>query len=239
MTRPTTMKRIWTGRRRSHGGVGSTSAAAVGLLAGDPDEQADVDDGAEDQAEALEHADHAVAGEQVGGDAGEDHHRDVEADELALDDQGGDEGGDAEDPEHVKNVGADDVADGDVGLAAQGGGEGDGDLRGAGAERDDGEADDQGGDPETYGDRGGATDHHVRADEEEREADDEEDDCEDRHGAEARILRERRRGHEGAAGSFQPAASPLRWFALARFVAAAAARIGAWERCCASQGGWG
>src|SRR5690606_23667625 len=54
----------------------------------------------------------------------------------------------ADDSEHVEDVGADDIADGDVGLAAEGGKDGGRKLRQRGADGNQGEPDDGIGNPE-------------------------------------------------------------------------------------------
>ena len=62
-----------------------------------------------------------------------------------------DQGGDAKDEADVGDVGTDDVAEGDVAAAVEGGDHVDGKLRRAGAEGDHRQADDQGGNAHRLG----------------------------------------------------------------------------------------
>ena len=74
-------------------------------------------------------ADELEAGAHEGeeDDGGGEHDDEVAPlDALGID--RGDDGGNAGDAEDVENIGADDVADGDVGLAAQGGDDGGGEF---------------------------------------------------------------------------------------------------------------
>ena len=90
--------------------------------------------------------------------------------------EGPDQGADPEDDEDVEEVGPDDVADGDVGLPAEGRQHGDDQLGGGGADGDDGEPDDELGNPEPLCERGGAVGEQAGSGEDETEPDEKQND---------------------------------------------------------------
>ena len=102
--------------------------------------------------------------------------RDVAPDVAARKGEGPDQGADPEDDEDVEEVGPDDVADGDVGLPAEGRQHGDDQLGGGGADGDDGEPDDELGNPEPLCERGGAVGEQAGSGEDETEPDEKQND---------------------------------------------------------------
>ena len=84
-----------------------------------------------------------------------------------------------EDEADVGDVGPDDVADGEVAFALDGGADGGEEFRGAGAEGDDGDADGEGGEADEAGEASGSSDEEVCSDDEQDEA---ADDAEGRDG---------------------------------------------------------
>ena len=125
-----------------------------------------------------EHQDHRGAGrrryaaEHAEGDHSEgsgDHHREVPAEPGDLGRDRGDDRGHAGDQQHVRDVRADDVADGDVGRSVHRRAERDGQLRHRGAEADDGQPDQEWRQVEAIGERHRALDEPSAAEEQERE----------------------------------------------------------------------
>ena len=85
---------------------------------------------------------------------------------------GGDEGGSAQDEEDVEDVAAHDVADGDVGVALPGGGEGGEQLGQGSAQRHDGQADEPFAHAKVPCQRGGGVHRHVTAPHDEHQTND-------------------------------------------------------------------
>ena len=83
------------------------------------DQERRVGDDQREQQRAVEAADAAVEASAPEQQRGADHDRHLLPDELRVDDQRRDQRRHAEDEQHVEDVAADDVADGDVGLAGQ------------------------------------------------------------------------------------------------------------------------
>ena len=114
------------------------------LAAADPDRPHHVDHQPGCQQRPFQAPEPAIEGEQPGQQRHPDHHRHVEAHELARHGQRHDERREPEDQQDIEDVGPHDVAHRDVGLPGQAGPDADRQLRSRGAERHHGEADDQG-----------------------------------------------------------------------------------------------
>jgi len=95
---------------------------------------------------------------EVEGSGAEEQEEAVAVDEAFSGGYCSDEGTAAEDEADVEDVRADDVADGDVLVALEGGADGGGEFWGGGAKGDDGESDDEFGDAEPFGESGGGVD---------------------------------------------------------------------------------
>ncbi|VVO42087.1 hypothetical protein PS704_05981 [Pseudomonas fluorescens] len=93
--------------------------------------------------------------------AGADHQRNVQAHQLPRDPQRDDQRREPEGDENVEDAAADHAADGDVGVLRQRGLQADGHLRGAAAEGDDGQADDQRSDMQARGQAHGGAHHQL------------------------------------------------------------------------------
>ena len=151
----------------------------LGLGARLAHQEDDVGDQQHEQQRGLHAAQLAVDDHHRQDHRGADHDRHLLADDLRVHDQRRDHGADAEDEQHVEDVAAHDVADCDVGAAAQRGADGHGHLRRTGAHRDDREADDQRRDAERQRDLRGAAHQRLGSEHQRAEAEDEEDDvCE-------------------------------------------------------------
>ena len=92
-----------------HLGAGFTPALS--------DQEHRVGDHAREEQRAIEASDRPSSPHRRASTETADHHRHVEPHQLLGDDQGNDHRGDPEDEEHVEDVAADHVAEGDVGLA--------------------------------------------------------------------------------------------------------------------------
>jgi len=102
--------------------------------------------------------------------AREDDHGPFESNSRAMHRQRGGQRRHAEDAREVENVGADDVSHRQVALPLQGGQHAHDEFGERGANRDDREADDGGGDPDEPGDRNGTPDQRLAAASEQYEA---------------------------------------------------------------------
>ena len=164
------------------GGFGGVlrSDAPPGRLDGEP-QQPYVKHEHDDAVGAVDTVDRAevqesVRSEQKQQQRCDESERDVAPDVAARKGEGPDQGADPEDDEDVEEVGPDDVADGDVGLPAEGRQHGDDQLGGGGADGDDGEPDDELGNPEPLCERGGAVGEQAGPGEDETEPDEKQND---------------------------------------------------------------
>ena len=112
---------------------------------------------------AVERSEAAVAREDDDQGAGADHHGHVEAHQLAGDHERRDQGRDAEDEQHVEDVAADDVAQRQAVESGATGADAHRELRRAGAERHDGQPDDERREPDRQGQARGAPHEQLRA----------------------------------------------------------------------------
>ena len=117
------------------------AAGLGGLRARLPDEEHDVAGQQRQQQRRLPAPEPAIDRHHREQHRGTDHDRHLLADDLRMDDQRRDQRAEAEDEQHVEDVAADDIADGDVGAAIQHGTDGHRDFGRAGAECDDREPD--------------------------------------------------------------------------------------------------
>ena len=128
---------------------------------GFPDHVADISGEQGDQHQTVDAGDGAVPAQQQENGGNGDHEGDVDLQGGLAHGDGDNGGSQTQNDQDIQNVGADDVADGDVGAAAHGGGDGDSSLGGAGAHGHDGQADDDLGDAELGGDAGGTVNEPV------------------------------------------------------------------------------
>ncbi len=119
---------------------------------------------------AVDAAEFAVPGQAEGHQAGADHDRHVEADQLARHHQRRNQRRHAEDQQHVGDVAADHVANGDIAAAIERSLHADRRFRCAGAEGDHGQADDQRRNAELRGEPGCAAYQYLRAGNEQHQA---------------------------------------------------------------------
>lgn len=127
------------------------------------------------QARKAAAVDESVVGHDAKQDRRQQTKRDLLPDSIFLRGQRIDYGGYAQDKQDVRDVTAQDVADGDVGVALGAGEQVDDQFRRRRPESDYSQADDDGRDLEFFGDRGGAVDQQVGSFDEQDEAEDEKD----------------------------------------------------------------
>jgi hypothetical protein len=160
---------------------------AKGAVARLVDEDPGVAERAGHKDRALDAADDAVEGHDDDDDGDADEDGQVETDHPPSDDKRCHQRSDAQNEEDVGDVAADDVAEGHVRLAPDGGRDGHGQLGRAGPECDDGEAHDDGRDAGGRRESGRAADEEIRAARQQAESDEEQQDHE-RFTAGARLV---------------------------------------------------
>jgi hypothetical protein len=141
----------------------------------DPQQRPCVRRSPEEEQKSVHPSQELVEREQVQAERGGDHRRQLEPERPPLEDHRDERRAHAQDEQDADQVGADDVADGQIRAAGDGGVDPDRELGQARPQRDDRQADDHGTDAEPGGHAGASADQELGAHEQRGEsADDEE-----------------------------------------------------------------
>jgi hypothetical protein len=151
-------------------GLGELVLGGLGLAARLHDQEHGVGHEQREQRATVQERQLAVQREGQQQQARTQHDRHLLPDQLDVDHQRRDQGADAQDEQHIEDVAAHHVADGDVGLAVEHGTDAHRDLGRAGAEGDDGQSHDERADAEGQSQLGRAAHEHVGAEDQQDQA---------------------------------------------------------------------